>query len=221
MKKNRELLALALVLVIGAPLVAMLGMSLADGARRTRESVVRSMIGDERYETLATFHEEAATGDAPAPDEAGFPHYYNPRGGFRRAPDFTLNDRWGHPFRLSEQRGKVVVMNFWSITCPPCLEEMPSLEELAKQAEAHFGDDVVVVAVSTDAGWDAVRTVLPADPELHHLFDPDKSTVEGKFGTSLYPETWIIDREGFVRFRFDGGFDWSSPVVLDLIQSFR
>ena len=219
--KKKELLALGLVIAIGIPLVVMLGMPLADGARRRGESIVRSMIGDGRYDALASFHDEIATGAEPELREAGFPHYFNPRGGFRRAPDFSLNDRWGHAYDLSDQRGKVVVMNFWSITCPPCLEEMPSVEELAKQAKSRWGDDVQVIAVSTDAGWDAVRTVLPADPELRHLFDPDKSTVEGKFGTSLYPETWIIDRDGFVRFRYDGAFDWSSPVVLDLIESMR
>jgi thiol-disulfide isomerase/thioredoxin len=219
--KSRELYAIALTVVIGLPLVGLLGMAFADGARRTRESVVRSVIGDGRYEAMVAFHDEVAAGDAPESSELGAPHYYNPRGGWRRAPDFTLNDRWGRPYELEAQRGKVVVMNFWSITCPPCLEEMPSLEELATQADARWGDDVQVIAVSTDAGWNAVRTVLPADPELHHLFDPDKSTVEGKYGTSLYPETWIIDREGFVRFRYDGAFDWSSPVILDLIESLR
>lgn len=219
--KTKERLALGLVVAIGAPLVVMLGMSLADGTRRTRESVVRSMIGDARYEALASFHDEAATGEPPEPSAAGFPHYFNPRGGYRRAPDFALTDRFGRAHRLSEQRGKVVVMNFWSITCPPCLEELPSLEELAKQVDARWGDDVEVFAVSTDEGWDAVRTVLPSEPTLVHLFDPDKSTVEGKYGTSLYPETWIIDREGFVRFRYDGAYDWSSPVVLDLIESLR
>lgn len=219
--KTKERLALGLVVAIGAPLVVMLGMSLADGTRRTRESVVRSMIGDVRYEALASFHDEAARGEAPEPSAAGFPHYFNPRGGYRRAPDFALTDRLGRAHRLSDQRGKVVVMNFWSITCPPCLEELPSLEELAKQVDARWGDDVEVFAISTDEGWDAVRTVLPEEPTLVHLFDPEKSTVEGKYGTSLYPETWIIDREGFVRFRYDGAYDWSSPVVLDLIESLR
>ena len=74
---------------------------------------------------------------------------------------------------------------------------------------------------STDAGWDAVSTVLPADPELTHLFDPDKSVTEGMFGTELYPETWIVDRDGVVRLRYDGAFDWSSPIVLDVIESYR
>lgn len=217
--KSRELLAVGLVVAVGAPLVVMLGIAFADGTRRSRESVIRSIIGDGRYEALAAHHDALAAGTAPP--ELGTPHYYNPLGGHRRAPSFRLQDRWGHDFDLAEHRGKVVMLNFWSITCPPCLEEMPSLEELAKQAKLRWGDDVAVVAVSTDAGWDAVRTVLPADPALRHVFDPDKRVVEGMFGTKLYPETWIIDRQGFVRFRYDGAFDWSSPIVHDLIESFR
>jgi len=51
------------------------------------------------------------------------------------------------------------------------------------------------------------------------LFDPDKAVVRGKFGTRLYPETWVIDPEGVIRVRIDGGRDWASPVALEMIQS--
>jgi hypothetical protein len=51
------------------------------------------------------------------------------------------------------------------------------------------------------------------------LFDPDKSVVKGKYGTRLYPETWIIDRNGIIRFRIDGGRDWGSAIALELIES--
>ncbi|HJK94129.1 MAG TPA: TlpA disulfide reductase family protein [Polyangiaceae bacterium LLY-WYZ-15_(1-7)] len=203
--RSRELVAVAALALVGVPLVVFLGMSLADGVRRSAESPLRSMIGDGRYEELTD-------GDG----EAGFPHYV---GRERLAPDFTLRDRHGNAWTLSDHRGKVVVLNFWSITCPPCLEEMPTLEELA-ELSARW-DDVEVVAVSTDSGWDEVATVLPEDPTLTHLFDPSKEVVQGKFGTELYPETWIIDGDGVVRFRFDGGYDWSSPLVLDVIESFR
>src|SRR5262245_45177031 len=68
----------------------------------------------------------------------------------RIAPDFELPDMSGHPVRLSSFRGKTVYLNFWTRTCPPCLDEMPSLATLAKIAKGR--SDFVVLTVSTDAG---------------------------------------------------------------------
>lgn len=201
---RRELVAAALVVVVGMPIVGLFGAAALNGERRTREAPFRAVLGDERYEELAA-------------GESGFPHYL---GRERLAPDFELPDRAGETWRLADHRGQVVVMNFWSITCGPCLEELPSVETLAEIAERW--DDVAVVAVSTDAGWDAVSSVIPAEPHLTHLFDPGGSTaVRELYGTELYPETWIIDKEGVVRFRFDGARDWSDPIVLELIERFR
>lgn len=200
---RRELFAGVLVLVIGVPFVVSFGAAAVDGARRDREAPFRAVLGDDRFEEL-----ESGAG--------GFPHYL---GRDRLAPDFELSDREGNTWRLSDHRGQVVVMNFWSITCPPCIEEMPTLETLAELTEGM--DDVELVAVSTDAGWDAVSTILPRQPRLTHLFDPSAEVVRGMFGTELFPETWIIDKEGVIRFRFDGQRDWSDPLVLDMIARFR
>lgn len=200
---SKEQLAAVVAIALGAPLVFLFTRAVADGSTRYEETPLRAVLGDERFEALRDGH-------------GGFPHYL---GDDRLAPDFTLRDKDGRPWRLADHRGRVVVLNFWSITCPPCLEEMPTLETLAHIAE-EWGD-VDVVAVSTDSGWDAVSAVMPPRSRLRVLFDPDKSVVNGKFGTRLYPETWIVDREGVIRFRFDGARDWSDPVVLDVIEQFR
>jgi peroxiredoxin len=134
-----------------------------------------------------------------------------------RAPDFTLPDKDGKPWKLSDQRGKTVVLNFWSITCQPCVEEMPSLIELAELASRQ--DDLEIIAISTDANWKAVGALFPPHSKLKVLFDPDRKVVQGKFGTRLYPETWVIDRNGIVRLRVDGPRDWSAPIALDAIAS--
>ena len=193
-----------LALVLAIPLLVMLGTSIADGFVRSGQAPLRAVLGNARYEELTA-------------GQGGVPHYL---GYDRIAPDFELRDRNGETWRLSDHRGKVVVMNFWSITCGPCIEEMPSVELLHEMAGRRW-DDVEVVAVSTDAGWEAVQTVLPTDPGLTHLFDPDRAVVDGEFGTRLYPETWIIDGDGVIRFRYDGARDWSTALVLDLIELFR
>lgn len=137
----------------------------------------------------------------------------------RLAPDFELPDMNGQPVRLSSFRGKTVVLNFWTKTCQPCLKEMPALQDLGKIAKQR--GDVVLVTVSTDAGPDAVRETLQVvmngeEPSFPVLFDPDLEVVKDRFGTSLYPETWIIDPQGYVRARFDGEREWASPFAIEV-----
>jgi peroxiredoxin len=201
---RREVFATAVALVFGVPLAFLMAAASADGETRRREAPIRGMIGNEAFEALVR-------------GERTPQHYY---GRSRRAPDFELRDREGRPWRLSARRGKkTVVMNFWTLTCAPCLEEMPSLDRLARALRRY--DDVELVTISTDPGWSAVAPVLPPNFAATVLFDPDRSVVRGKFGTRLYPETWIVDKEGLVRLRVDGARDWSSPLALDLIEVFR
>jgi len=141
----------------------------------------------------------------------------------RLAPDFELPAADGSRVRLSQLRGKTVVLNFWTTTCQPCLEEMPSLADLAKVLKKR--SDVVVLTVSTDAAKEtamsALQTLLhePKGPPFSVLLDPESSVVHDKYGTTLFPETWVIDPEGVIRARFDGARDWSNAMVLDLIES--
>jgi peroxiredoxin len=141
----------------------------------------------------------------------------------RRAPDFALKDLSGNTVTLQSLRGKVVVLNFWTKTCGPCLEEMPELVELTKIL--HDRSDVAVLAVSIDDGPEDVKptlqTVLHGDPPFQVLFDPDAKIVAGKYGTRLYPETWFIDKRGVIRARFDGAREWANPLVVNFIDSLR
>lgn len=141
----------------------------------------------------------------------------------RRAPDFTLNDMKGNTVSLSQFRGKVVVLNFWTKTCGPCLQEMPDIAELSRIVAPK--GDVVVLTVSTDDGPDAVRDTLKAvlkeEPPFPVLFDPDAKIVAEKYGTHLFPETWIIDKEGVIRARFDGAKDWATSTVIQYLDQVR
>jgi peroxiredoxin len=136
----------------------------------------------------------------------------------RLAPDFELPDMNGAPVRLSSFRGKTVYLNFWTKTCRPCLEEMPALAELARIAKSRT--DLVVLTVSTDEGPDDVRDTLKValngDPPFPILFDPDSKVVMDKYGTQLFPETWLIDPNGVIRARFDGARNWSDSLSVDL-----
>jgi peroxiredoxin len=145
-------------------------------------------------------------------------------GAERLVPSFTLKDMTGKDVSLDAYRGKVVVLNFWTKSCGPCLEEMPSIAELAHILQPKT--DVAVVTVSTDEGpadvADTLKSVLREEPPFAVLFDPDgEKVVNAKFGTKLFPETWIIDKRGVVRARFDGGREWSNPAVIEMVDQLR
>jgi thiol-disulfide isomerase/thioredoxin len=146
------------------------------------------------------------------------PHY---SGGDKLAPRFELPSLDGSTVRLEDFRGKTVIVNFWSKTCPPCLEEMPSLSELGELLKAH--PNVVLLTITTDESAEDAKTtlgsVLKGPPNFLTLVDSESKVVREKFGTKLYPETWFIDPHGVIRARFDGPRDWSDPLILDFVDS--
>lgn len=218
-----DLLALAVVLLLGAPLVYLLAAAFADGEARRLETPLRALVGSAQYDALLE-QRAAPQHYLQRPPLPGwltiFPSHRarQDRADDRRVPDFSLPSSDGGTWRMQDQRGKVVVMNFWTVTCQPCVEEMPTLVQLSRILEER--DDIELVTISTDRDWDTVRTVVPEDAPMTVLLDPEREVVNGKFGTRLFPETWVIDPDGVIRLRVDGSRDWASPMVLDVLESY-
>jgi len=142
----------------------------------------------------------------------------------RQAPDFELPKIGGGTARLSSYRGKTVILNFWTKTCRPCLEEMPSLASLSKALAFH--PEIALLTVSTDESAEDARETLKsvlggAEPPFLVMIDPEFKVVRDTFGTKLYPETWFIDPSGVIRARIDGGREWNAALTIDLAQSFK
>lgn len=139
----------------------------------------------------------------------------------RLAPDFELERLDGGRARLKDYAGKTVVMNFWTKSCQPCLEEMPSLAQFASTLKGR--KDVVLLSVCTDDTAQDVKAtlekVLPNGVPFDVLLDPDSKVVTGLYGTRLYPETWFIDPEGVIRLRIDGARNYTEPLYLELVDS--
>lgn len=133
------------------------------------------------------------------------------------APDFELPDAEGRKISLRSQRGHPVLLNFWATWCPPCTEEMPSLEKLAAGLQ---GSDVRTLAVSVDEGWKEVKTFFAQGTRLGVLLDVSKE-VPKKYTTEKYPETFFIDAQGRVRHYFVNKRDWSKPEVIACLESLR
>lgn len=138
----------------------------------------------------------------------------------RIAPDFDLADRQGHHHRLSEYRGRTVVLHFWSRTCVPCVEELqtsvPAFDEIVRDRS-----DLALVLVTVDANWTAIAPLVPPAFRSPILFDPSRRVVTGMYGTRLFPETWVIDPHGVIRARFDHTLEWASPIFVDFVSSLR
>jgi thiol-disulfide isomerase/thioredoxin len=131
----------------------------------------------------------------------------------------SFTDDQGRTISLTDFRGKVVLLNFWATWCVPCVEEMPSLDNL--QAKLG-GDNFVVVAISTD------RQGLPiVEPFLHKLGVRNLSTyldpahgAQRAFGIRGIPTTMVIDRDGRERGRLEGMTRWDSTEALALIRHY-
>jgi thiol-disulfide isomerase/thioredoxin len=129
------------------------------------------------------------------------------------APVFTIQDS-DRKVALSELRGKVVVLNFWATWCPPCVDEMPSLVALQNR----MGDKLVVLAVSVDQDKDAYDKFL-RDFQITNLLTVRDEQAKSNlmYGTTRFPETFIIDANGVLQRKIVGPIDWSRPEMLDYL----
>lgn len=130
----------------------------------------------------------------------------------RPAPDFTVEDG-GRSLQLSTYRGKVVVLNFWATWCPPCIEEIPSLNQLQRQMP-----QLVVLGVSVDQDGDAYRQFLVEHRiDFTTIRDPQRHS-NALYGTLRFPESYVIDRDGQIRRKFISAQDWTSPEILNYLS---
>lgn len=111
------------------------------------------------------------------------------------APDFEWNAPDGRTLRLSDLRGKVVVINFWATWCQPCREEMPALQRVAGSQP-----DVVILEVDLEEPGDKVRSFLDqlGLDRLQPLLDTDTKTT-ARYGALTIPTTFFIDKQGVIR----------------------
>ncbi|MDH4164500.1 MAG: TlpA family protein disulfide reductase [Nitrospirota bacterium] len=133
-----------------------------------------------------------------------------------RAPEFSLASLDGATRSLSAYRGKIVLVHFWATWCPPCVDEIPVLEQLYRSL---FGQEVEILAVSVDEGGAEAVGPFTRKNKLSFpvLLNPDRS-VATRYGTLKFPETYVLDREGIVRLKAIGPKDWMYPQNLQAIK---
>ena len=124
------------------------------------------------------------------------------------APLFSLRDIHGRAWPLDDLKGKVVFINFWATWCTPCRKELPMLNELQKKSK-----DVVVLAVNIDKKRSNVESFLKGySLNIPILLDPDGRVV-ASYGARAMPASFILDRDGKVRFVHYGFNEKKDPML--------
>jgi peroxiredoxin len=118
------------------------------------------------------------------------------------APDFSVEDASGGDIRLSDYKGKVVLLNFWATWCPPCRTEIPWFEEFQR---TYADQGFVVIGISMDEdGWKAVRPYMEASKINYRVAIGDAALAQKYGGLESLPETLLIDRDGSIAARHVG-----------------
>ena len=128
--------------------------------------------------------------------------------------DWKLNDINGATFGFSSAEGKVIVVNFWATWCPPCIAEMPSLEELFQKYKTN--EDVVFLFVSNED----TDTLFEFMTHKNYSFKVYQSLTSypKEFNVSSIPRTFIISKNGDIVIDKSGAADWNSERVTHTID---
>ncbi len=116
------------------------------------------------------------------------------------APDFALLDLAGNVHRLSDYRGKTVVVNFWASWCKPCRREFPLFVETYEREKDH---GLVILGVNVEESPDQVRKFVTDFGATYPIL-LDKGPVASRYRVSGLPETWFIDADGVARIQIIG-----------------
>ncbi|WP_029131826.1 peroxiredoxin family protein [Sedimenticola selenatireducens] len=134
------------------------------------------------------------------------------------APDFSLQDLDGEVHRLSALRGRPVIVNFWATWCPPCREEMPSMQRAWERLQT---EGVTLLAVNVGEDPDTVFQFTGSYPvEFPILFDRE-GTVSGAWPMLGLPTTFVVDPQGRIAYRAIGGREWDDPTLLQPVLELR
>jgi thiol-disulfide isomerase/thioredoxin len=135
------------------------------------------------------------------------------------APEIEAEDLAGNPIKLSDLRGKFVIVNFWATWCEPCITEWPQFDQLAKRLGAR--DDVAILAVSIDEDRNLVRPFLERmallETEVGVVWDPTQE-IHRAYGSQMIPDTFFVDEEGRLVHAFVNVRKWGAPEAFHCVD---
>jgi thiol-disulfide isomerase/thioredoxin len=134
------------------------------------------------------------------------------------APELVYPDLEGKSHKLSDYRGKVVLVNFWATWCPPCRREMPSMERLHQILK---DQPFAILAIDQQEDADTVfafTAQLDPEPTFPLLLDP-KSLSARAYGVKGLPVSVIIDKQGNIVYRAVGGREFDHPELIAMLRA--
>lgn len=134
------------------------------------------------------------------------------------APDFTLAGENGKTYHLADYRGQVVVINFWATWCPPCRQEMPSMERMWHKIK---GKGVTVLAINVGENADIIFEFLGQYPLTFPIPMDLDGTVIQQYPVTGLPTTYIVNPQGMVTHRAVGSREWDDPKLYEQLLRMR
>ena len=137
-----------------------------------------------------------------------------PYKGAQPAPDFKLVDVDGGKHSLSDYRGKPLIINFWATWCPPCREEMPSMNRAWHKVK----DTVSMLAINVGEDEDTIF-IFSADYPIDFpvLLDSSGAVIR-EWPVKGLPTTFVLDREGNIRYTAVGAREWDDDALLEIVK---
>ncbi len=142
----------------------------------------------------------------------------------KMAANASFKDIKGNSYTLHHYKGRIIILNFWATWCPPCIIEFPQLLELASREQ----DNITLITLSVDDNPEDITkflNTLPAESQAHLALDnviigldTDKSISRDLFETTMYPETFIIDKNLIIKHKIEGITDWLGIDIQRLLK---
>jgi thiol-disulfide isomerase/thioredoxin len=133
------------------------------------------------------------------------------------APALELTDMAGKLHRLPDYRGKVVLVNFWASWCEPCRAEMPSMQMLEQRLQSRHGRAFAVLAVNHGENRARIAEFLKSQPLAFPVLQDPFGRAWQDWKPGLLPASYLIGRDGRVRYRVRGEIDWTAKEVETLV----
>jgi len=130
--------------------------------------------------------------------------------------DFTLPDLEGKMTSLSDYKGKAIFLNFWATWCPPCREEMPSIQRLHEKLG---NDQLVILALAESSGSsEQIGKFMQENKYTFKVLNDVKREVAAKYQIVGVPTTFFIDKKGIIVDKFVGSRDWAADWAIEKIK---
>jgi peroxiredoxin len=134
-------------------------------------------------------------------------------------PDFELLDFDGKKVKLSDFKGRALIVSFWASWCAPCLEEFPSMIDLVEKMKGK----VQLVAISQDSSREDIDAFLKSFPkskhkDIHILWD-ESHAVGQQYGAERLPESFVVNKDLKLVRKIVGSINWATPEAVEFMEN--